>query len=504
MSGTSSRSPKTVFCLTYHEITADARVLKEARALHSAGHKVHIFCDWPGGLPQEDCIDGIRVTRFNWQSSEHIREDTLTRFFFVDRVSSEVERRVVPYVEKAAQLNALKSWLRESITDEETQMLDPMYYKSYSKSDNARERRKRKFAHKRLLWKTNFIHGFGKTSRNLKSLGLKNRETREKFRELYQLNSFVFAENICNLNFDETPDVIHAHDIYCLPAGVLLAKQFQAKLVYDAHEYEPERATKNPSDGSNFAEQLEDDCLQYVDRMITVSPTFAEFYTKRFKSQPTLILNAPEINVDFIEERRNQALDQLSIRAQAEVAEDTPLVIFTGGIQMAHRGMDKVLQALTHLPGVHLATMGPRHKRNDKWFMKEAWKFGVSDRITMLPPVAAPDVPVAISTANLAICPFQDVSLNHRHAMPNKLFEAAFAGLPICVSDLPEMRQFAETLGFGRAMDQTDPESIAEAIRDVLDHPENYTMTAENKKKLWEAYSWPAQAKKLAVLYDEI
>ncbi|KIC40502.1 hypothetical protein RA27_11975 [Ruegeria sp. ANG-R] len=455
-------------------------------------------------MPQEENIDGIRVTRFNWQSSENISEDTLTRFFFVDRVSSEVERRVVPYVEEAAQLNAIKSWLKESLTDEETRMLDPMYYKSYSKSDNARERRKRKFAHKRLLWKTNFMHGFGKTSGNLKSIGSKNRETREKFRELYQLSSLVFAENICSLKFDETPDVIHAHDIYCLPAGVLLAKRFKAKLVYDAHEYEPARATKNPADGSNFAEKLEDDCLPFVDHMITVSSSIAELYAERFKDHPTLILNAPEIDANYMGSRKKQALDQLSIRAQAHVDDGTPLVIFTGGIQMGHRGLDKVLQALVHLPEVRLATMGPRHQKNDSWFMKEARKVGVSDRITLLPPVAAPDVPVAISTADLAICPFQDVSLNHRYAMPNKLFEAAFAGVPICVSDLPEMRRFAETLGFGRAMDETDPESIAEAIRDVLDHPENYTMTAENKKKLWESYSWPAQAEKLARLYDEI
>ncbi len=475
-------------------------MLKEARALHAAGHNVHIFCDWPGGLPQEDSIDGIRVTRFNWQSSEHISEDTLNRFFFVDRVAGEVERRFVPYVEKATQLNALKSWFREFLSDEEVQMLDPMFYKNFS----GRERRARKFAHKRLLWKTRFKHGVSTVPRKLKSFRSSAREIRERYHELYQLSSLLFAENLCRLKFDEAPDVIHAHDIYCLPAGVVLAKQFQAKLVYDAHEYEPARATKNPSDGSNFAEELEDDCLAHVDQMITVSQSFGEFYSKRFKAQPTLILNAPEINADFIEKRKTQALDQLSIRAQAQVPDGTPLVIFTGGIQMAHRGMDKVLEALTFLPGVQLATMGPRHRRNDKWFLKAARNIGVGDRVTLLPPVAAPDVPIAISTADVAICPFQDVSLNHRYAMPNKLFEAAFAGLPICVSDLPEMRRFSENLGFGRTMDQTDPKSIASAIKDVLDHPKNYEMTDENMETLWKTYSWPAQAKKLTTLYEQI
>ncbi|WP_299987524.1 glycosyltransferase family 4 protein [uncultured Ruegeria sp.] len=497
MSGIHGKSPKTVFCLTYHEITADARVLKEARAVRSAGHNVHIFCDWPGGLPQEDSIDGIRVTRFNWQSSDHITDETLNRFFFVDRISNEIGQRVTPYIEAAIQLNAAKSKFRAFLTEEEMQILDPMYYKHCI----GRERRVRKFAHKQLLWKTKLKYGFGEIRRDLNSFGSKSREVREKFFNLYQLNSLIFAENICSLDFDETPDVIHAHDIYCLPAGVALAKQFQATLVYDAHEYEPARATKNPLDGSNFAEELEDDCLPHVDHMITVSSSIAELYAERFKGQPTLILNAPEIDLDYMVRRKSEALDQLSIRDRANVADDTPLVIFTGGIQMGHRGLDKVLQALAHLPDVKLATMGPRHQRNDKWFMSEARKIGVSDRITLLPPVEAPDVPIAISTADLAICPFQDVSLNHRYAMPNKLFEAAFAGLPMCVSDLPEMRRFVETLGFGRAMDETDPVGIAEAIRDVLDHPENYMMTDQNKQTLWEIYSWSAQAKRLSALY---
>ncbi len=500
MSDTRPKSQKTVFCLTYHEITADARVLKEARALQAAGHNVHIFCDWPGGMPQEDSIDGIRITRFNWQSSEHITSDMLKRFFFVDRVSDEVDKRVLPYIKSAARLNRLKSKFREFLSDEEVLKLDPMYYKNYS----GRERRKRKFAHKRLLWKIKLTSGIGDARRDLKLFSSDAREVREGFFKLYQLNSLLFAENLCNLRFDDTPDVIHAHDIYCLPAGVVLAKQFGAKLVYDAHEYEPARATKNPTDGSNFAENLEDDCLPFVDYMITVSSSIADLYAKRFKDSPTLILNAPEIDVDYMDSRKEKALDQLSIRAQANVADGAPLIIFTGGIQMSHRGLDKVLEALVHLPEVKLASMGPRHLRNDKWFMSVAHDLGVDDRVTLLPPVAAPDVPVAISTADLAICPFQDVSLNHRYAMPNKLFEAAFAGVPICVSDLPEMRRFAESLGFGRAMDETDPLSIAEAIRDVLDHPERFTLSAANRRKLWETYSWPAQAKKLAALYEGI
>ncbi|SDX00531.1 Glycosyltransferase involved in cell wall bisynthesis [Ruegeria halocynthiae] len=477
-------------------------MLKEARALHSAGHNVHIFCDWPGGLPQEDSIDGIRVTRFNWQSSEHISEDTLKHFFFVNLVSSEVERRVVPYVEAASQLNTLKSWFGAFLSDEEIQMLDPMYYKSYSKTHSGRERRARKFAHKRLLWKIAFRFGFGNASKKLSSLRSNTREVRERFRDLYQLDSFVFAENLRNLNFDETPDVIHAHDIYCLPAGVILAKQFDAKLVYDAHEYEPARAKKNPSNGSSFAEELEDDCLSFVDQMITVSPSIANLYSNRFKSKPALIFNAPEVASDFLVDYEEHSEGNLSVRTNAGLSADTPIVVFTGGVQTKHRGLDKVLEALVLLPDVYFVALGPRHKRDDKWLLETAGNLGVADRVKLLPPIAAADVPFAISSANVAVCPIQDASLSYRFAMPNKLFEAAFAGLPICISNLPDMRDFVEGLRLGRTMDQTDPQSIANALQEALDHPERFTPTAETYNRLWQDYSWEAQIKKLEILYD--
>ncbi len=494
-----NKSSKTVFCLTYHEITADARVLKEARALHSAGHNVQIFCDWPGGLPQHDNIDGMRVTRFNWQSSERITNDMLRRFSFMERVSGEIDKRLSPYVDAAVQLNALKAWLSTFLSDEDVHKLDPMYYKTFS----GEQRRTRKIAHKRLVWKTKFKLGFGKGRRKLRQYLALTRTIRERFFNLYQLESLVYAENLCNTDIDVVPDAIHAHDIYCLPAGVVLAKQFDAKLVYDAHEYEPARATKNPSDGSSFSEALEDDCLPYVDQMITVSPSIAKLYAKRFKTEPELIYNTPEITFESTKDLGTTATHGLAIRASAGLSEDTPIAVFTGGVQTTHRGLDKVLEALALLPELHFVAMGPRHTRHDKWLLEKASNLGVANRVKLLPPVAAADVPDAISSANVAIIPIQDASLSYRFAMPNKLFEAAFAGLPICVSNLPDMREFVESLNLGRTMDQTDPQSIAGALREALDHPGRFSATAETTKRLWESYSWNAQVKKLEAIYNE-
>ena len=122
----------------------------------------------------------------------------------------------------------------------------------------------------------------------------------------------------------------------------------------------------------------------------------------------------------------------------------------------------------------------------------------------MLDSVDARQVVPTISSANVSGIPFQAVSLNHEYAMPNKLFEAAFAKVPLAVSELTEMKRFVEELGIGRVMDQRNPKDIAEVIKHILNNPEQYTGAHNISTVLQEEYSWAAQAKQLIALYNEL
>jgi glycosyltransferase involved in cell wall biosynthesis len=88
--------------------------------------------------------------------------------------------------------------------------------------------------------------------------------------------------------------------------------------------------------------------------------------------------------------------------------------------------------------------------------------------------------------------------------MPTKLFEAAFSGIPLCVSDLPEMRRFVEVFGIGRVMDQSNPEKIAQAVREVFENRQNYSLTEQSRNRLRQEYGWGAQSHKLAKLYEDL
>lgn len=509
------RQPGKIISLTYHEITADPRVLKQARVLRQAGYDVNVFCDWPEGLPQFDDIDGIQITRFRCFAPDGVTTNFLDDLTFLDQSRSELAKRYLPYAQACEYMKQVQRIFEELLGPDAMHRSRSAYFKEKT----GWERKRRLFEYLCLNLRLQFIRiptpplemasterSPIKKLRRLRKRALSNQTKYRQHRQnLFQAQSLVFASNFPDIDPADKVAAVHAHDIYCLPAGVMLAQKLGVPLVYDAHEYEPARATKMDPNGSNLPELIENDCFPYITRLITVSDGIGDLYAERYQGpRPTIVMNAPEVDISALHLGITLREGLLSVRDQVGLGGEVPLIVFTGGIQRAHRGVDKVLESLLHLPDAHLVSLGPRHTSNDEWFLNTAIEIGVEKRVHLLPPVDARDVPAVISSAHVSICPFQDVSLNHRLAMPNKLFEAAFARIPIVVSNLPEMRRFVEELGIGLAMDQTDPKEIAKALQEVFDNRDAYLLTSEAERKLSDVYSWQTQAQKLLLLYAEV
>lgn len=482
----------TVLLLGFQEAKQDARVMKQARALVEAGYEVHLFCDWLKGYPRTENVDGVVVHRFGcFDPSEASPEILETLDFFCEALPY-VHEKYGPFIKSCES----RRWVVENF--------GLGFFKSFYKQARGftRIKRKTQYIFNRRLWR--FLALF---ETDLKELKLKLADAdagRGMVMEMDQCRAILYSDNLLRQRIECKPDIIHAHDIYTLVAGVALARKFGAKLIYDAHEYEPCRFVRDHDDRrAKLPMALENDCFPYVSAIITVSASIARLYSERYKSrEPVLVLNAPE-NISPAD--TSTALrDAPSARLTAGLSEETPAVVYTGLVQAETRGLDKVIKALSSLPQYNLIVLGPRVYAEDKWLKAVAEAEGVSDRLHLLSGVDARHVSTFIRGCNAAVLPIQDMTLSLRMSMPNKILEAAFAGIPICASNLPEMRRFVESLGIGRVMDQADPQSIAEAIMDVCENPERYAPSKESRRRLQQEYSWSAQKKKLLVLYGEI
>ena len=88
---------------------------------------------------------------------------------------------------------------------------------------------------------------------------------------------------------------------------------------------------------------------------------------------------------------------------------------------------------------------------------------------------------------------------------PTKLFEYMSAGLPVICSDFPLFREFDEGTGCCRFVDPLDPRAIADAILDLLTHPEKTEeMGRSGRQAVRERYSWESEARTLLSLYEDI
>jgi glycosyltransferase involved in cell wall biosynthesis len=62
----------------------------------------------------------------------------------------------------------------------------------------------------------------------------------------------------------------------------------------------------------------------------------------------------------------------------------------------------------------------------------------------------------------------EDLGLNYRYALPNKLFDYIQAQIPVVVSNLPEMKKVVEKYHIGLIANSNDPKYLAGVFRKAL------------------------------------
>jgi glycosyltransferase involved in cell wall biosynthesis len=129
---------------------------------------------------------------------------------------------------------------------------------------------------------------------------------------------------------------------------------------------------------------------------------------------------------------------------------------------------------------------------------------GVADRLHIVDTVPARFLPSYLRTADFGVHPMENTCLNHQLALPNKLFDYVFAGIPVAVSDLREMSRFVTTYGVGEVFNPGDPGSLARALRSVSENKAKYSQNIKARGDLHSNYAWPAQARKLLTAYREL
>jgi len=206
-------------------------------------------------------------------------------------------------------------------------------------------------------------------------------------------------------------NVIHAHDLDTLPAGWLIARRCNARLVYDAHELYTGFDRDPPRVWLWAISRLEGALARRADAVVTVSEPIAEELQRRhhLPRKPFVVLNAPPLEEIQLEPHQGP------LRA----------------VYQAAAGPGRHLEDLPDVPGVDVfarvlgATAAPAH-------------------VTLLDPVPPDELVRSLVPFDIGLVIDRPETENARLALPNKLFEYLMAGLAVVVPDVPAMRALVE------------------------------------------------------------
>jgi glycosyltransferase involved in cell wall biosynthesis len=171
--------------------------------------------------------------------------------------------------------------------------------------------------------------------------------------------------------------------------------------------------------------------------------------------------------------------------------------ILFSGTALPHKGLEELIRALEILNhnNIQLLIVGKRTEYLE-WLIKNRGSY--IKYMGLLPHLRMPE---CLSLSDLVVLPQRNEAFAQAQ-VPGKIFEAMAMAKPIVatnVSDLPEILD-----GCGWIVEPENPEKLAEAIKHVLDNPEEAEKIGQKaQQKCIEKYSWDAMEKILLKIFKK-
>ena len=248
--------------------------------------------------------------------------------------------------------------------------------------------------------------------------------------------------------------VYHASDLYVLPAMAGAARKHHGRIAYDARELYPYVASTTGRPWSRyFWKTLENRYIRRADSVFTVSASIADKLVDLYGiRRPTVVYNIPEAHTPPASS---------ILRDKAGVRSEETVFLHQGQMRQ-HRGCELIVDAMRDVDGV-LVFLGDGPLRES--LRQKARDCGVSERVRFLDAVPPDELLAHTSGADVGLTLLEDVCLNHRYALPNKLFEYLTAMVPVIASNLPEVRSILADYDVGLTVDPGVRDDLVAAMR---------------------------------------
>jgi glycosyltransferase involved in cell wall biosynthesis len=283
-------------------------------------------------------------------------------------------------------------------------------------------------------------------------------------------------------------DVLVSNDLDTLPAVYLASKIKKTVLIYDSHEYFTEvPELKNRKLVRRIWEKIESRMLPHIHFSSTVSPSIADAYRKKYGIHMQVIRNLPF-------RKLAKAAPEFRLRKQSE-----KIILYQGVLNMG-RGLEMVIEAMQYTENTVLVIIGQGDVETE---LKElTLSLGLAERVSFTGRITPEKLFDYTVQADLGISLEEDLGLNYRFALPNKVFDYIQAGVPLLVSDLPELKALVLQYDVGAINNSKTSTELGVLFNHILGDEAKIQAWKLNLKKAAAELCWENEEQKLVNLYQ--
>ncbi len=279
-------------------------------------------------------------------------------------------------------------------------------------------------------------------------------------------------------------DVIQANDLDTLLAARLAGKLKGKPIVYDSHELFTEVPELiNRPRVRRFWGWLEKHLVKGLKYCSAVSDGVANELKNRYEVHFRVIRNLP-----------------LAKSVDNNYQSDRRTIIYQGALNLG-RGIERLIAAMQFIHDTKLLIAGMGDIED---VLKNiTYKLGLENKVSFLGRVPHQNLHDITSKATIGVSLEEDMGLNYRFALPNKLFDYIQAGLPVLVSNLPEMKRIVEKFNIGTTISSDcNAYALAEKLNDILDNTRQLNIWHENSLKAAKELVWESEEPILMDLFN--
>ena len=255
-------------------------------------------------------------------------------------------------------------------------------------------------------------------------------------------------------------DVVWANDTDTLLACYIASRLKRLKLVMDAHELFPEVPELVGRERvKRVWETLERRLMPKCDGLLTVCQSIADYYRQKYGVEMSVVRN--------IQGERSKVKGE-------RFAGTMKMLLYQGCVNKG-RGVDWAIDALEWLEDCRLVIAGGGDLLEEmkEYAKSKPW----SDRVEFLGRLTPEELERLTPQASVGLVMLEDMGLSYHFALPNRIGDFVAAGVPMVVSDLPEMAGVVRKFGVGEVIEgerskvngeRCEAKALAEGVKRVL------------------------------------